>query len=50
MIRQNIDNNMSKIANVLEKKLLPAAKWFGVGTKPVREAAKVCLSHCIFRG
>lgn len=38
---QNIDENFSKIHNVLANKLLPALKRYAVGTEPVREAAKV---------
>ena len=38
---QNIDENFSKIHNVLANRLLPAVKRYAVGTEPVREAAKV---------
>lgn len=38
---QNIDENFSKIHNLLANKLLPAVKRYAVGTEPVREAAKV---------
>jgi len=39
---QNIDETFSKIHNVLATKILPAVKRYGVGTEPVREAARVC--------
>jgi DASH complex subunit ASK1 len=38
---QNIDENFSKIHNILANKLLPAVKRYAVGTEPIREAAKV---------
>ncbi|KAF8807872.1 hypothetical protein BYT27DRAFT_7338498 [Phlegmacium glaucopus] len=41
---QNIDENFSKIHNVLANKLLPAVKRYAVGTEPVREAAKFWTS------
>ncbi|KDR85497.1 hypothetical protein GALMADRAFT_84362 [Galerina marginata CBS 339.88] len=41
---QNIDENFSKIHNVLASKLLPAVKRYAVGTEPVREAAKFWTS------
>ncbi|KAF9566986.1 hypothetical protein CPC08DRAFT_63388 [Agrocybe pediades] len=41
---QNIDENFSKIHNVLATKLLPAIKRYAVGTEPVREAAKFWTS------
>ncbi|KAJ3512829.1 hypothetical protein NLJ89_g3298 [Agrocybe chaxingu] len=41
---QNIDENFSKIHNVLANKLLPAVKRYSVGTEPVREAAKFWTS------
>ncbi|KAF8963899.1 hypothetical protein BDZ97DRAFT_2075580 [Flammula alnicola] len=41
---QNIDENFSKIHNVLANKLLPALKRYAVGTEPVREAAKFWTS------
>jgi DASH complex subunit ASK1 len=50
---QNIDENFSKIHNILANKILPAVKRYAVGTKPVREAANVrpdaslALSACV---
>ncbi|KAJ8456850.1 hypothetical protein ONZ45_g18554 [Pleurotus djamor] len=41
---QNIDENFSKIHNLLANKLLPAVKRYSVGTEPVREAAKFWTS------
>ncbi|KAF9444417.1 hypothetical protein P691DRAFT_736487 [Macrolepiota fuliginosa MF-IS2] len=41
---QNIDENFSRIHNVLANKLLPAVKRYAVGTEPVREAAKFWTS------
>ncbi|KAJ7511837.1 hypothetical protein B0H11DRAFT_2168346 [Mycena galericulata] len=41
---QNIDENFSKIHNVLANKILPAVKRYAVGTKPVREAANFWVS------
>ncbi|KAF9469655.1 hypothetical protein BDZ94DRAFT_1206358 [Collybia nuda] len=41
---QNIDENFSKIHNLLANKLLPAVKRYAVGTEPVREAAKFWTS------
>ncbi|TFK68495.1 hypothetical protein BDN72DRAFT_797616 [Pluteus cervinus] len=41
---QNVDENFSKIHNVLATKLLPAVKRYAVGTDPVREAAKFWTS------
>jgi hypothetical protein len=41
---QNIDENFSKIHNVLANKILPAVKRYSIGTMPVREAAKVGAS------
>ncbi|KAF9027796.1 hypothetical protein BDP27DRAFT_1437061 [Rhodocollybia butyracea] len=41
---QNIDENFSKIHNVLSTRILPAVKRFAVGTEPVREAAKFWVS------
>ncbi|PPQ81837.1 hypothetical protein CVT26_014384 [Gymnopilus dilepis] len=40
----NIDENFSKIHNLLATKLLPAVKRYAVGTEPVREAAKFWTS------
>ncbi|KAH9486470.1 DASH complex subunit ask1 [Psilocybe cubensis] len=45
---QNIDENFSKIHNVLANKLLPAVKRYAVGTEPVREAAKACFPSVKF--
>ncbi|KAM6498752.1 hypothetical protein JOM56_006700 [Amanita muscaria] len=41
---QNIDENFSKIHNLLADKLLPAVKRYSVGTEPVRDAAKFWTS------
>ncbi|KAJ6604945.1 DASH complex subunit Ask1-domain-containing protein [Mycena sp. CBHHK59/15] len=41
---QNIDENFSKIHNILANKILPAVKRYAVGTKPVREAANFWVS------
>ncbi|KAJ6463244.1 DASH complex subunit Ask1-domain-containing protein, partial [Mycena vitilis] len=41
---QNIDENFSKIHNVLANKIMPAVKRYAVGTKPVREAANFWVS------
>ncbi|KAF8899309.1 DASH complex subunit Ask1-domain-containing protein [Infundibulicybe gibba] len=41
---QNIDENFSKIHNLLANTLLPAVKRYAVGTEPVREAAKFWTS------
>ncbi|KAF9011205.1 hypothetical protein BDQ17DRAFT_1233650 [Cyathus striatus] len=41
---QNIDENFSKIHNVLANKILPAVKRYAVGTEPVREAAQFWTS------
>ncbi|KAL0951927.1 hypothetical protein HGRIS_008581 [Hohenbuehelia grisea] len=41
---QNIDENFSKIHNLLANKLLPAVKRYAVGTEPVREAAQFWTS------
>ncbi|KAJ7155515.1 DASH complex subunit Ask1-domain-containing protein [Mycena crocata] len=41
---QNIDENFSKIHNILSNKILPAVKRYAVGTKPVREAANFWVS------
>jgi hypothetical protein len=40
ILLQNIDENFSKIHNVLANKILPAVKRYAVGTEPIREAAK----------
>lgn len=40
---QNIDENFSKIHNLLANRLLPAVKRYAIGTEPVREAAQVGL-------
>ncbi|KAF8659272.1 hypothetical protein AX14_007586 [Amanita brunnescens Koide BX004] len=37
---QNIDENFSKIHNIIATRILPAMKRHAAGTKPVREAAK----------
>ncbi|KAJ6520505.1 DASH complex subunit Ask1-domain-containing protein [Mycena sanguinolenta] len=41
---QNIDENFSKIHNILSNKILPAVKRYAVATKPVREAANFWVS------
>ncbi|KAJ7665660.1 DASH complex subunit Ask1-domain-containing protein [Mycena rosella] len=41
---QNIDENFSKIHNILANKILPAVKRYAAGTKPVREAANFWVS------
>ncbi|KAJ6601152.1 DASH complex subunit Ask1-domain-containing protein [Mycena vulgaris] len=41
---QNIDENFSKIHNILANKILPSVKRYAVGTKPVREAANFWVS------
>ncbi|KAJ7736908.1 DASH complex subunit Ask1-domain-containing protein [Mycena metata] len=41
---QNVDENFSKISNLLENKILPAVKRYAVGTKPVKEAANFWVS------
>ncbi|KAJ7762307.1 hypothetical protein DFH07DRAFT_903105 [Mycena maculata] len=41
---QNIDENFSKIHNILANKIVPAVKRYAAGTKPVREAANFWVS------
>ncbi|KAJ6541699.1 DASH complex subunit Ask1-domain-containing protein [Mycena capillaripes] len=41
---QNIDENFSKIHNVLTNRILPAVKRYAVATKPVKEAANFWVS------
>ncbi|KDQ31398.1 hypothetical protein PLEOSDRAFT_1096263 [Pleurotus ostreatus PC15] len=41
---QNIDENFSKMHNILANQMLPAVKRYAVGTEPVREAAKFWTS------
>ncbi|KAF8204214.1 DASH complex subunit Ask1-domain-containing protein [Mycena galopus ATCC 62051] len=41
---QNIDENFSKIHNILANKILPSVKRYAAATKPVREAANFWVS------
>ncbi|KAJ7194662.1 DASH complex subunit Ask1-domain-containing protein [Mycena pura] len=41
---QNVDENFSKIHNVLATRILPAVKRYAAATKPVREAANFWVS------
>ncbi|TFK26738.1 hypothetical protein FA15DRAFT_667021 [Coprinopsis marcescibilis] len=41
---QNIDEDFSKIHNVLASRILPSVKRYAIGTMPVREAAKFWTS------